>query len=214
MFLVSRDLFSCGMQVGVLRLTSELRSGAEATPAVAKSVPATSPGEASKATDEPGPVLAEQSSKPGSPGPTPETKQTSPNTLTILASALVQMKNRGANPAEMQPIVDAMAQLLASSSGACVALPSPTSPASPPEKKTPESKRDASEATVPAAGSTAVPAAASAAGPHVKVEAPSPKPLAPVDHRCNSQSHASEYKAFNRFCESNPNASEMRRAFE
>ena len=86
MFLVSRDLFSCGMQVEVLRLTFELRSGAEATPTAAQSVCYFS--QASKVTDEPDPVLAEQSSKPGSP----ETKQTSSNTLTILASALVQMK--------------------------------------------------------------------------------------------------------------------------
>ena len=132
------------------------------------------------------------------------------STVTVLASLLAQMKNRQAPEAEMRPIADAMAQLLAAGS-VPVMLPNPTSPASPPPaKNAPETKDDVSQATAPA-----VPAAC----PPVKTEAASPGPRtsAPghvVTQACNSKTHASEYKAFTRFIESNGNALELRKAFE
>ena len=218
MFLVCCGLFFvvCCIDVRVVGLLSYLRSGLDGAPTAAKSSPSPASSQPLILTSEPAPVLAEPSPKPS----TPVSKQPAANTLTVLASVLVQMKARQASMGEMQPIVDAMAQILASGQGAPastpVVLPNPTSPASPPPNKAPESKPDSSEAAAPPV-SQAVPAASSAAGPHVKVEALSPQALpatSVVDQRCNSQSHASEYKAFNRFCESNPNAQEMRRAFE
>ena len=128
------------------------------------------------------------------------------STVSVLASLLVQMKNRQATEAEMRPIVDAMAQLLAAGS-APVMLPNPTTPASPPPAKNDVSQATSSAPAVPAA-SPAVKTETSSPGPHTSA------PAHAMTQACNSKSHASEYKAFTRFIESNANATELRKAFE
>ena len=119
------------------------------------------------------------------------------STVSVLASLLVQMKNR---------IVDAMAQLLAAGS-APVMLPNPTTPASPPPAKNDVSQATSSAPAVPAA-SPAVKTETSSPGPHTSA------PAHAMTQACNSKSHASEYKAFTRFIESNANATDLRKAFE
>ena len=151
-----------------------------------------------------------QTPTPGAQKPSPAAATTTPTSMVgVLAGLLVQMKQRQATEDEMRPIVDAMAQLLAA--GALpVVLPNPTTPASPPPpKNAPEAKDDGNQA---ASAAPAVPAAC----PAVKTETASPNPRTTVaaPEPCNSKTHASEYKAFTRFIESNSNAVEIRKAFE
>ena len=208
-----------------LRSTESCASAAPSSSQEAAPSPSrdTAPSPSEEAFASPSREAVASPSTDAAPSPSPATPKPPVTTLSVLANLLVRMQQQNASQEETQPIVDALAQILANNAGTPVPLPSPTKPTSPPPKShatMATAQAVATEMATPqaTATATAIPPALAAAVPPPAVK---PKPEAsastnrlPLDTRCNSKSHESEYRAFSRFCESNPKAVELRKAFE